>query len=114
VLSLLGLATALALLAVAGPLVRQGVGTAEDVAARFGGRIVEAEAVVPAGRWVTDVADIETLVRIAEAYERLVLHAREHGRDVYVVDDGVAVYRFVSGGPPSAAVRTSVLPAQGR
>jgi hypothetical protein len=53
-------------------------------------------------------------VRIAEAYERLVLHAREHGRDVYVVDDGVAVYRFVTGGPPPAAARTSVLPAQSR
>jgi signal peptidase I len=114
VLSLLGLATALALLAVAGSLVRRGFGTAEDVAARFGGRIVEAEAVVPGGRWITDVADIETLVRIAEAYERLVLHGREHGRDVYVVDDGVAVYRFVTGGPPPAAARTSVLPAQGR
>jgi signal peptidase I len=114
VLSLLGLATALGLLAVAGTLLRGGVGTAEDVAARFGGRIVEAEAVVPAGRWVTDVADIETLVRIAEAYERLVLHAREHGRDVYVVDDGVAVYRFATGGPPAAAARTSVLPAESR
>ena len=52
-------------------------------------------------------------MRIAESYERLVLHAREDGRDVYVVDDGVAVYRYVAGGP-EPATHTGVLPAQSR
>jgi hypothetical protein len=114
-LGLLGVAAALVLLLVAGSLARREPGKAADVRLRFGSRIVDADAVVPPGRWVTDVADLDTLVRIAESYERLVVHASERGRDVYLVDDGVAVFRFTTPRwDPPAEAPTGILPAQGR
>ena len=47
-----------------------------------------------AERWVTELDDMDALVRIADAYERVILHLVENGDDVYLVDDGVAVYRY--------------------
>jgi hypothetical protein len=106
---------AFVLLVISSTLARSGTGKAADERLRFGSRIVDAEAVVPPGRWVTDVADLETLVRIAESYERLVVHAAERGRDVYLVDDGVAVYRFSTPRwEPPAEAPTAILPAQSR
>ena len=54
-LGLLGVVAALVLLLTAGSLARREPGKAADVRLRFGSRIVDAEAVVPPGRWVTDV-----------------------------------------------------------
>jgi signal peptidase I len=114
-LGLLGVMAAFVLLVISSTLARSGTGKAADERLRFGRRIVDAEAVVPPGRWVTDVADLETLVRIAESYERLVVHAAERGRDVYLVDDGVAVYRFSTPRwEPPAEAPTAILPAQSR
>ena len=48
---------------------------------------------VPEERWVTEVDDIDDLARIADAYDRVILHVTEDGDDVYLVDDGIAVYR---------------------
>jgi signal peptidase I len=112
---LLGVVAAFVLLLISSSLARSGSGKAADVRLRFGSRIVDAEAVMPPGRWVTDVADLETLVRIAESYERLVVHAAERGRDVYLVDDGVAVYRFTTPRwEPPAEAPTAIFPAQSR
>jgi hypothetical protein len=68
-------------------------GSAERIARKYGARIVPARATVPAERWVTELDDMDALVRIADAYERVILHVVENGEDVYLVDDGVAVYR---------------------
>jgi signal peptidase I len=94
--SLLGVAASLAVLLLgAGLLVSTGGRTRPGrIEARHGSRIVPARAVVPEERWVTDVDDIEDLVRIADAYDRVILRVAEDDGDVYLVDDGIAVYRY--------------------
>jgi len=57
-------------------------------------------AVIPDERWVTEVDDIDALARIADAYGRVILHVTENGDDVYLVDDGIAVYRYRDGRVP--------------
>lgn len=87
---------------------------AERIGARYGDRIVTAAAVIPEGRWVTEVPDIESLVRLADRYDRVVLHTTEGSRDAYLVDDGVAVYRYRTV-PDTSGVRlpgVSPLPGQ--
>ena len=44
---------------------------------------------------MTDVGGVDELARIAEHFDRMVLHTVVDGRDVFLVDDGVAVYRVV-------------------
>jgi signal peptidase I len=85
----------------------------EAVRARFGGRLVEADVSVPDGRWVADVSSAAVLARIADHYDRVVLHGVEDGRDVYVVDDGTTVYRFTAT-LVAASAGGSVAPARGR
>jgi signal peptidase len=113
-IGLLGLLVALALLGVSAlVLARSLAGTErERIAARFGGRIVRARAVVPEGRWVTEVDSIDALVRIADHYDRVVLHSVEPTGDVYVVDDGVTVYRFRPSGERATAPQTTPLPSR--
>ncbi len=62
---------------------------------------------MPAERWVTEIDDMDALVRIADAYERVILHVVENGEDVYLVDDGVAVYRYR---PPSVPIAVGAEP----
>jgi signal peptidase I len=95
-ISSLGIGVSLAALLLAGALLARpvrGRGPAERIASRYGNRIVPARAIVPPERWVTEIDDMDALVRIADAYERVILHVVEGGEDVYLVDDGVAVYR---------------------
>jgi signal peptidase len=73
---------------------RRSAGVVDVLRLRHGDRIVEAEIVIPEGRWISDVRSAESLGAIAEHYDRVILHTVEHGQDVYVVDDGVAVYRY--------------------
>ncbi len=107
----LGLFTSLLLFGLAAVLlaVRVVGGEAARIAARYGQRILDARIVLPEGRWVTEVEDIETLVRLAEHYDRPVLHCVEGMSHLYVVDDGVAVYRFRLAEPALAghALRSS-------
>lgn len=94
-LAALGIVAALLLAGVGGlVLARRSITEAQRASRRFGSRLVDAEAVVPDGRWVTDVHDADSLARIAEHYDRVVLHTVEAGTDVYLVDDGVTVYRY--------------------
>jgi signal peptidase I len=93
----LGIVTSLVVLALGSALLvtrREQGGPAEQIALRHGGRIVHARAVVPEERWVTEVDDIDDLARIADAYDRVILHVTDDGSDVYLVDDGIAVYRY--------------------
>jgi hypothetical protein len=92
----LGLVTSLVVLIVGGGLLigRPGSEPADRIATRHGSRIVHARAVVPEERWVTEVDDIDDLARIADAYDRIILRVNEDGEDVFLVDDGIAVYRY--------------------
>ena len=92
----LGLVTSLVVLIVGGGLLigRSGSEPADRIATRHGSRIVHARAVVPEERWVTEVDDIDDLARIADAYDRVILRVTEDGEDVFLVDDGIAVYRY--------------------
>jgi signal peptidase I len=93
----LGIVTSLVVLVLGGALLVSRGGADEpatQIALRHGSRIVHARAVVPEERWVTEVDDIDDLARIADAYDRVILHVTENGSDVYLVDDGIAVYRY--------------------
>jgi signal peptidase I len=110
-LAALGIAAALVLAGVGGLLLaRHSLTEAQRASRRFGSRLVDAEAVVPDGRWISDVHDADSLARIADHYDRVVLHTVEAGTDVYLVDDGVTVYRY---GVPQAVVTRPVAAAPG-
>ena len=113
VLSGLGLAVALLLAGLSGfVLSRKLHGTeADQIEARHGSRIVSVARAIPEGRFVTDVADFPSLVHVADTYERLILHSHDGRSDVYVVDDGVAVYRYATN--DAAAADRSFSPAPG-
>jgi hypothetical protein len=108
----LGLLVCLVLVAGSALVVSRGLqGSGPDrIAARYAGRVVDAHAVIPDGRWVTDVDSIDSLVRIATLYDRVVLHVAEEGMDTYLVDDGVGVYRYRLGPTTPARLRVSPLP----
>lgn len=112
---LLGLLVGLAALAIGAALLLRSLRGSEGdrIEARFGSRIVRARATVPEGRWVTDVEDIDTLVRLAEAYDRVVLRLEGEDGDTYLVDDGIAVYRWRPPGAGALGVPRA-LPARGR
>ena len=96
-LALLGLVIA-ALISVAGAaalwLARRG-GAPSRMASLFGGRMITI-AGPPAieASSVTELADAESLYRVAEHYDRVVLHWREGGGNLFQVDDGASVYRY--------------------
>ena len=56
--------------------------------------IVPGDAGLPPGLPVTDVADMEALVRLAERYERLILHSEKGDEHTFVVDDAGSIYRY--------------------
>jgi len=110
------LGVGIALLALLGAFVllsRRLAGTeAERIEARHGSRIVPATTVIPEGRWVTDVPDIDSLVRLADHYDRVVLRTTDGMRHTYLVDDGVAVYRYRA--DAGATPASSMSPLHGR
>ncbi len=110
------LGVGIALLALLGAFVllsRRLAGTeAERIEARHGSRIVPATTVIPEGRWVTDVSDIDSLVRLADHYDRVVLRTTDGVRHTYLVDDGVAVYRYRA--DAGATPASSMSPLHGR
>src|SRR5664280_1030241 len=56
--------------------------------------IVTGDADLPPGLPVTDVADMEALVRLAKRYERLILHSKKGDEHTFVVDDAGSIYRY--------------------
>lgn len=114
--SALGLAVSLAVVLAAGAFLRRRTerSEAERIAARFGDRIVPAATSIPADRWVTDVPDIEGLMRLADHYDRVVLRTSEGSRHAYLVDDGITVYRYrtATGAEAARKAGTSSLPGR--
>jgi signal peptidase len=110
-LSLLGLALAFGVAAWA----RSSAGVAprrtdhELVAARLGDLLVEAAQPVTSGGRTIELDDLDSLVRVAEASGRLVVHTRTPLGHEYVVDDGATTYRFRAGRVgPDAVLPTAV------
>jgi hypothetical protein len=111
---LIALAAALAALAagVAAFLARHA--TREDEHARiereFADWIVPIASAVAPDSSVIEVEDMESLVQIAEHYERMILRERlEHGY-AYLVEEGGTVYRY---GPSSGKSHSQLFPLMG-
>lgn len=114
VIAAVGMAvTLLLLLGGAGLLARTGARSEDErIIARHGSRIVRAATTIPDGRWITDVPDIEALVRLAEHYDRVILLADDGPSTTYLVDDGVAVYRFTQHAGAASRSQIPSLPAR--
>jgi hypothetical protein len=72
---------------------------ADQFLVRHADRILPVAAFTP-GRTVIDVADAESLRRVAERFDTLVLHHAGPDEDVFAVRDVDATYRFVVPGAP--------------
>ncbi len=103
-LALLGLVVSVLVAGAAAGLLarRDRQGESGRIQARYGSRVVRAEAEIPEGRWVTDVRTIDELARIAEHYDRVILRVAAPAGETYIVDDGVSVYRYVPSARPAA------------
>jgi len=112
VFAAVGIAVTLLMLVGAAALLARRGSRSEDerIAARYGSRIVRASTAIPEGRWITDVPDIESLVRLAQHYDRVILLTGDGRSTTYLVDDGVAVYRFRAGPDTASPSRVPSLP----
>jgi signal peptidase I len=117
-LALLGLAISLLLLVFAGVAhtTRRSEGDHSRIASLYGDRLISIARPpsVDSAR-VTDVADFDSLARVAELHDRIVVHWRRGDGHVYLVDDGSTVYRYstspISPGPVTTEIEdTLVLP----
>ena len=110
-LAVVGLATSLFLLAFAAVFVasRRTEGEHGRIAYRLGDRMISiAQPPAVDSSRVTDVSDFDSLVRVAELHDRIVLHWRRGDSHVYLVDDGSSVYRYGTGAIVSEAVSTDL------
>lgn len=100
--ALLGLAVLMLLagLALVARRRREDETPADRIRARYGHLIVPVSA--PSGGWerMTDVADMEALVRLAEHHGCLILDLA----DAFVVEDGASAFRYRVGGPEPVAL----------
>ena len=98
-LSLIGLlAAALLGLLTVGPLLRRRRdGERQQIEGRYGRLLLPISARPQEWSRVTDVADIESLVRLAEHYDRMILRLEEAGGESYLVEESGTVYRYRSG-----------------
>ncbi len=112
----LGIGIALLVLIGAAALLSRRPDGSEDerIEARYADRIVPAATEIPEGRWVTEVADMESLIRLADHYDRVVLRMSDGAYHAYLVDDGVAVYRYRSGSGTEATPALGTSPLPGR
>jgi signal peptidase I len=101
VLALLGVLAALAGAALFGfALTRGHEGDEPDrIAARYGAWLVDVAPRPRAGESVLDVTTMEGLVRLAERYDRMILHEVFEGAHSYLVEEDGVVYRYRSGLP---------------
>jgi signal peptidase I len=96
--AILGLALAVVGLLVGSALRRreQGDETAR-IAARYGAMLVPVDSVDGLGQRITaDVAAIDALVRIAQRYDRVVLHVQEGDAHAYFVEDDGCLFRYAT------------------
>jgi hypothetical protein len=105
-LSLVGLLAVVLLgLLTIGPLLRRRRdGERERIEGRYGRLLLPVTARPQEWTRVTDVADIESLVRLAEHYDRMILRLEEAGGQSYLVEESGTVYRYRSGSPVAAPV----------
>jgi hypothetical protein len=76
---------------------REPFGEAGRIQAQYGHLIVPIAGTAEDLAWAPfDVPNIESLVRLAEACDRLILHYREDTLDTYLVNDEGTVYRYQS------------------
>jgi hypothetical protein len=81
---------------------RRREGEVAEIERRYGDLIVAVEAGVRTPASERRVSTMEALVRIAERYDRLVLHEEHWGGHSFLVDDAGLVYRYDVGAPPDA------------
>lgn len=114
--SALGLAVAFAVVLATATFLRRRMDRSEvaRIAARYGDRIVPAATSISPDRQVTDVPNIESLMRLAGHYDRVVLCTSEGPHHTYLVDDGVAVYRYrtAAGAEAPRPASTASLPGR--
>jgi signal peptidase len=103
IFSLLALGTGLLLgLLVLGAFRRRYHGGESDrIAARFGHLLLPVTSRPQDWARITELADIESLVRLAEHYDRMILHLAERDAHSYVVEEGTGVYRYRTRPPES-------------
>ncbi len=77
-------------------------GEVAEIERRYGDLIVAVEAGMRSPGSERRVSTMEALVRIAERYDRLVLHEQHWGGHSFLVDDAGLVYRYDVGTPPDA------------
>ena len=77
-------------------------GEVAEIERRYGDLIVAVAAGARSPGSERRVATMEALVRIAERYDRLVLHEEHGGRHSFLVDDAGLVYRYDVGATPDA------------
>ena len=95
-LSLIGLVASLLLggLALAALLQRYRGEEHERIAARYGQLLLPVRSRPQEWARATDLADIGSLVRLAEQHERMIFHHSEGDEHSFVVDDGGSLFRY--------------------
>lgn len=74
---------------------RRGADLANDILGRYGRLLVRVtRAPRPSASDLVELDDMETLVRIAERYDRMILHERMMGADTFCVPEDGIVYRY--------------------
>ncbi|HWN21912.1 MAG TPA: signal peptidase I [Gaiellaceae bacterium] len=106
-LALLGVAGSLLLAAlVAWPRLRRDErDDVSGIVARFGPLLLPVASRPPDWARVTELADMDALVRLAEHHGRMILHLVDGSRHSFVVEEGGNAYRYTVGGPTWPAPR---------
>ena len=111
-LSLIGFVTSLLLgaLALAALLQRYRGEEHERITARYGHLLLPV--VTRSQEWarVTELADMESLVRLAQHHDRIILHVVDGHEHAYLVEDDGSVYRYRTGGSPAGLPPVPVSP----
>jgi signal peptidase I len=81
------------------------------IVSRYGDLIVRIAAGSRAPVVERRVESIEALVRLAERYDRVILHEERDGLDSFVVEDAGFAYRYDVGTPPEDTLELDALPA---
>ncbi|MBA3348287.1 MAG: signal peptidase I [Actinobacteria bacterium] len=101
VLGLLGLLTGVLLgLLALGSWRQRGRGDEADrIATRYSHLLLPVTLRPPDWTRVTELGDMESLVRLAEHHDRMILHLVEAGEHSFVVEEATGVYRYRTGTP---------------
>ena len=103
VLAVIGLvASGLLGLLASGLLLQRFRGDEHDrIASRYGHLLLPVVARSQEWTRVTELADMESLVRLAQHHDRMILHVSDEDEHLYVVEEGGVVYRYRTGSRPA-------------